>query len=202
MATRLTGFKSGRAVSRPFAAVLGIPRAWSRRKQALFGGLFLVALLAACSSTNTYPLDYYTGMHYQHSFKTLEPPRFLSPEGSVPVDGRAPAYTSAQILELQNPTPADEASLAAGLQIYNVNCAVCHGEGGNGDGPMAEFLAQNGARPPAVLTADRLVGVEDNHFYNVVTNGLPPFMPAFGDLIEGEQIWNLVNYIRQLQGGV
>jgi mono/diheme cytochrome c family protein len=195
MATRLTGLTNGRGLGRPVAAV----RSWSRLRQAVVGGIALLAILAACSSTSTYPLDYYTAMHYQHSFRTLEPPRFQSPDSAVPVQGRAPAYTSAEILQLENPVPADEASLARGQELYSVNCLVCHGEGGNGDGPMAQRLRDNGARSPAVLTADRLVGVEDNYFYNTMTNGLPPYMPSFANLIEGEDMWSLINYIRDLQ---
>lgn len=201
MATRLTGLTSGHGLGRTGATVLGTIRSWTRVKKAVFGGVLLLMVLAACSSTSTYPIDFFTAMHYQHSFRTLEPPRFLSPEGAVPVDGRSPLLTTEQILQLQNPVAADEASVAIGQEVYDVNCAVCHGEGGNGDGPMAQILVDNGARPPADLTAERLVTVEDNHFYNVVTNGLPPFMPAFGNLIPGENIWHLVNYIRELQGG-
>ena len=196
MATRLTGFKSRLGTTRPIAAV----GSWSRLRRSIFGGILLLGVLAACSSTTTYPIDYFSAMHYQHSYRTLEPPRFMAPEGAVPVQGRAPQYSSAQILELENPIPADEASIAMGQQLFNVNCAVCHGEGGNGDGLMAPFLESQDARPPADLTDNRLVNVEDNYFYNTMTNGLPPFMPAFGDLIEGQQMWHIVNYIRTLQG--
>lgn len=201
MATRLTGLRSEHGLGRTGATVLGTVRSWTRVKKAVFGGVLLLMVLAACSSTTTYPIDFFSAMHYQHSFRTLEPPRFLSPEGAVPQQGRAPSFTTEQILQLQNPVEADEASIAIGQQVYDVNCAVCHGGDGNGNGPMAEYLVNNEARPPADLTAERLVNVEDNHFYNVVTNGLPPYMPAFGNLIQGENIWHLVNYIRELQGG-
>jgi mono/diheme cytochrome c family protein len=195
MATRLTGLTRGRDLGRPIAAV----RAWSRLRKFALGGVALLAILAACESTNTYPVDIYTGMHYQHSYRTLEPPRFLGPEEAVPISGRAPSYTSAEILQLENPTPADAASIERGGKLFTVNCVECHGEGGNGDGVMAKYFVDNGARPPAVLTADRLVQVEDNYFYNTLTNGLPPYMPSFANLLEGNEIWDLVNYIRTLQ---
>lgn len=196
MATRLTGMTRWRSLGRP----VGMVRSWSRLRQAVVGAVMLLAILAACSSTNTYPIDFYSAMHYQHSYRTLEPPRFQSPDSAVPIEGRSPIYTSAEIFELENPIPADEASIARGQVLYNVNCAVCHGETGNGDGPMAQRLVDNGARPPAVLTADRLVDVEDNYFYNTMTNGLPPYMPAFANLLQGDQMWDLINYIRELQG--
>ena len=197
MASRLTRMTKDYGPRR----IVAVARSWSRRRQAVVGAVFLMAILAACSSTNTYPIDLFSGMHYQESYRTLEPPRFLAPEGAVPVEGRAPSYTTEQILQLQNPIPADEASIVRGQRLYDVNCSACHGELGIGDGLAAPFLVNGGARPPADLTADRMRQVEDNHFYNVMTNGLAPWMPAYPNLLEGEEMWDLINYIRTLQGG-
>lgn len=196
MASRLTGMTNAYG---PRRIVAGL-RSWTRRRQAVVGAVFLLAILAACSSTNTYPIDIFTAMHYQQSFRTLEPPRFQSPEGAVPIQGRSPVYTTEQILQLQNPIPADEASVSRGQQLYDVNCAVCHGDQGGGDGPMAPILVDNGANPPADLTAEVYRNVEDNFFFNVLVNGRPPWMPAFNHLLEGDAMWDLTNYIRSLQG--
>ncbi len=160
----------------------------------------MLGILAACSSTNTYPIDYFAEMHYQESYRTYEPPRFMAPESAVPVEGRAPAYTNEELAQLENPVEADEASVSFGQNVFNTNCQACHGEQGNGDGPMAAQFETYGARLPADLTSERLVGVPDSYLYTVVTNGLPPFMPPFGDLIPGDEIWHLINYIRELQG--
>lgn len=195
MVARLAGLTNKRGLSRPLDAV----RSLSTKQQAVGGAVLLLAVLAACSSTNTYPVDIYTAMHYQESYRTLEPPRFLAPEGAVPVDGRTPLYSGEQITQLENPVEADEASVMRGQQIYDVNCVVCHGETGAGDGPMVSYLTESGAAAPAVLTAERLEGVPDSHIYNVVTNGLGQWMPAFGNLIPGQDIWHLINYVRSLQ---
>ncbi|MEZ4521806.1 MAG: cytochrome c [Thermomicrobiales bacterium] len=197
MATRLTGLTRGRGLGRPVAAV----RSWPLWKQAALGAVFLLAVLAACSSTNTYPIDVYSAMHYQKSYRTLEPPRFGAPQGAVPVQGRVPLYNSQELGQLENPIPRTEESVAIGEQVFNVNCVVCHGEAGQGDGPMAPQLETYGGNPPANLARQELHGVADNYFYSVVTNGLGQWMPAFGDLIPGEQRWHLINYIRAtLQG--
>lgn len=198
MSTRIAGLNSRLGVWRRARAV----RSWSmRRRLAVGAAVMLLGILAACSSTNTYPIDYFSEMHYTESFRTFEPPRFLSPEGAVPVDGRAPAYTNEEMSQLENPMQADEASITRGQTIFNVNCAVCHGEAGDGNGVMTAYFEQYGVpRPPADLTEDRLVGVPDSYLYTVVTNGLPPNMPPFANLIPGEDIWHLINYIRELQG--
>lgn len=198
MSTRIASFSGRLGVQRRVRAV----RSWSRRRRFAVGGaVVLLGILAACSSTNTYPIDYFSEMHYQESFRTFEPPRFMSPEGAVPVQGRAPAYTNEELSQLENPMEADEASIARGQTLFTINCAVCHGEAGDGTGPMASYFQTYGApRPPANLTEDRLVNVPDSYLYTVVTNGLPPNMPPFANLIPGEDIWHLINYVRQLQG--
>lgn len=166
------------------------------------GALLMLASVAGCTidSTNTYPIDFFSGMHYQKSFKTLEPPRLLGPEGAVPVQGRAPMYDQQELTEMENPLEATGDVIARGQRIYEVNCQFCHGTQAMGDGPVAGYF-QNAedARPPADLTQERLVNIQDGYIYSVVQNGLGQWMPAFGNLIPGEDIWALVHYIRVLQ---
>lgn len=166
---------------------------------AAFGAVFLLAIVAACDSTNTYPIDFFSEMHYQKSYRTLEPPRFGSPDTLVPVDGRMPQYAQGELVNIENPTEADEASLAQGQQLYTENCAMCHGDTGAGDGSMSTYFESSIGRPPANLLDQRLVDQPDGYLHSVVTYGLGEFMPAFGNLIPGEDIWHLVNYIRVLQ---
>ncbi len=171
------------------------------------GALLLMTGIAACggdnvfpASTNTYPIDVFTAMHYQEGFRTNEPPRFGMPEDGVPVSGRDPAYNPQEVGQLENPIEATDESIDRGQTLFQVNCQVCHGETGQGNGPMApQFEAYDAARP-ADLTIQRLREAPDSHFYNVITFGLPPFMPPFGNLIPGSDIWDIVNYIRTLQG--
>jgi len=51
--------------------------------------------------------------------------------------------TSAAVLAIVIPgmAVADEAEIAGQQEFYK-NCAVCHGVGGKGDGPFAEFLRE------------------------------------------------------------
>jgi mono/diheme cytochrome c family protein len=50
----------------------------------------------------------------------------------------------------------DAAQLERGGQAYLAQCAVCHGAGGAGDGPLAALIVSDGARPPAALDARRV----------------------------------------------
>ena len=40
---------------------------------------------------------------------------------------------------LPNPTPVSDSSLANGRRHYQINCAVCHGDRGVGDGPVTKY---------------------------------------------------------------
>src|SRR5690606_6107764 len=62
--------------------------------------------------------------------------------------GRIPADTSA-LASGRNPIPPSSESVATGQQLYQANCATCHGEGLRGNGPGAAGLEP----PPADLTA-------------------------------------------------
>ena len=71
------------------------------------------------------------------------------PQYSVPVSGtEAPAFWVSHVAGipqldslsvLPNPVPADERSLANGRKYYQINCAVCHGEAGMGNGPATLY---------------------------------------------------------------
>ncbi|MCH2094139.1 MAG: cytochrome c [Rhodobacteraceae bacterium] len=79
-----------------------------------------------------------------------------------------------------------------GRSLYQANCAVCHGAGGRGDGPMARAMA----KPPKDLT---LIAVRhDNSFPRAkimsIIDGYArsdmdgPGMPEFGVMLEGDEV--------------
>jgi len=97
--------------------------------------------------------------------------------------------------KLKNPVPADEKSVAAGKQIYQRHCAVCHGSSGNGG-------SGSDISPPAPsLTSGKWKhGSSDGEIFTVIKEGVPPdfYMEPWGDRLKDEEIWNTVNYIRSL----
>lgn len=187
--------------------------AYRPRTRVLLVGLLALVFAAGCSSTNTYPIDFFSEMHYQKSFRAQEPPRLDIPAGAVPITGGEVAYTFEEARDLQNPLAGDPQARERGAQLYAVNCAVCHGTEGRGDGRMAALWStQQGAVPPADLTSTLVVGRTDGELYWILTNGFTSpenqvafpggltNMPAFGKLLTPEERWALVAYIRQLQG--
>jgi len=93
-----------------------------------------------------------------------------------------------------NPLTPDGATLAAGGQLYRDYCAVCHGAQGRGDGPAAMALNPR----PSDFTQHMIPGLHtDGQIFLWIKDGYPnTAMPAWGQRLNEEQIWQLVTYLR------
>ncbi|HVN55435.1 MAG TPA: copper resistance protein CopC [Anaerolineaceae bacterium] len=114
----------------------------------------------------------------------------------VTVQGAAAAASED---DTPNPFPAEAASIASGLAVYQRNCSSCHGVTGNGNGPLATGLNP----PPADLTKHAAIGIHtDGQLFRWISDGYPnSAMPAFANSLTEKQRWDLVNYIRTLAVG-
>ena len=186
------------------------------------GALALVLASSACT-----PLDdvmagiFGQSMRDQRSFDPYEDP-LTAPEGSVPfASGTFPArageinngqpeglvdvpppFTQLDIINeadvvvnLENPVPVDEASLERGEELFLRFCAPCHGP--NGDGISGYILPAG--YPPYPLNTDRVIAFTDGYIYGMIRMGRGN-MPAYGHRIAHFDRWNVVNYLRVLQG--
>lgn len=96
---------------------------------------------------------------------------------------------------IPNPTPVTEASLRNGHKYFAVNCEVCHGEKGLGDGPATKYgmIGIN-------LTMDITKNRSDGYIFGMIRNGRGA-MPSYNRIEEMDR-WDVVNYVRALQGKV
>lgn len=85
-----------------------------------------------------------------------------------------------------------EAMFAKGKELYATYCLHCHGEKGDGNGPMVQSGAYTGA---AVLTG--LTITEGQMFYSIYYG--KNAMGAHNSLVNKKEIWTLVHYIRKFQ---
>jgi mono/diheme cytochrome c family protein len=103
--------------------------------------------------------------------------------------------------EPENPFAGDPKAASAGKEIYDQNCAMCHGSKGEGGiGPSLVddmFLYVKGDLP-------------DDDYYEIIHNGteqgkieegrtMKGGMPPYGGQLDKNKIWQVVTYIRTLQ---
>jgi mono/diheme cytochrome c family protein len=142
----------------------------------------------------------------QNDADTTTPPRG-QPAFSVPMQGTAVAafqvsYTPSPLTidslsGLANPAAPSEASLANGRQNYQINCAVCHGLAGDGNGGLKKVNPAYGWSP-SLMTASAK-GRSDGYIYGIIRNGRG-VMPSYNRIEEADR-WDVVNYVRTLQAG-
>jgi mono/diheme cytochrome c family protein len=167
--------------------------------------LLLVAassyLFAVACNTGSYPLDVFPEMHYQPSYRALEPERLTPPDGAVPIDGAPPALTYAQATNLSNPIARTPEGVDRARQVYLVNCAACHGPSGDGQGSMTRYYVGNPTAPvpPVDFTAARVQARTDGQLWWIIRNGLGN-MPPYEDLLADDEVWLTVQFIRDVQG--
>jgi len=180
------------------------------RRRAL-GVLVLVLLVGGCTREqwHRFPspddavalVPWFSVMHRGLAIQPYKMPRQPA-VGAVPISGLTivpPAVPQNQrVLDaLANPVQRTAASLDRGKDRYDIYCTVCHGEQGEGDGPVAQSLA-NAVRN---LNDQRVLDSSDGWIYAVIANGYGALMPEYGSRIAPEDRWHIVNYVRTLQRG-
>ena len=125
-------------------------------------------------------------------------PQFSVPTTGTFVSGLQVSYsplppTIDSMSAIANPTPPSDSSLANGRKYYAINCMVCHGPTGDGQGTAAKY----GMVPISLLTPIT-VGRTDGYMYGMIRNGRG-LMPSYNRIEEMDR-WDVVNYVRGLQG--
>jgi mono/diheme cytochrome c family protein len=90
---------------------------------------------------------------------------------------------------------APDASIAKGSQLFEQNCARCHGAKGQGNGPDAAQLS----KPPQDLTDLAFMAEKSAaDFFKAISEGTAPDMPGFADKLSEDDRWALTDFVRSL----
>ncbi len=127
-----------------------------------------------------------------------------NPQGSVPMTGTylaewqvsrtaLPGVIDSIGKEVTNPVPPTDSSLALGRRYFQINCAACHGDDGQG---AKTIVAQYGLA--INIVGDGTKARSDGYIYGMIRNGRG-LMPSY-NRIEEQDRWHVVNYVRGLQG--
>ena len=161
----------------------------------LFYVLGTVGVLGGVLMLFTYDvikIDWPVFMEIQPAYKQMENP-LQPPERSIPVEG---AIAIPNMGAPENPTTVDEASVTRGEELYVLNCQMCHGPAGEGNGTVAPFLVKY---KPANLTTDVVQSKSDGSMFLTISNGLEGRMPALNENLTVSERWDVVNFLRTLK---
>jgi cytochrome c len=138
---------------------------------------FAVALLAiACL-----PLQ---GRSSQQTTPAPAPAPALAPE---------PAVTPAPSAAVKNPVKPTAESQAKAKNLYRMDCAMCHGDNGNGKTDIAtsmELTIVDWTDPKTLAAKD------DGQLFNIIRNGKDKMPPESSGRATDTEVWNLIIYIR------
>ena len=105
-------------------------------------------------------------------------------------DWVAPSYAD----KLKNPLAGNMSVLKDAKNLFKTNCASCHGDKGEGNGPAAASLTPK----PKNLTSAAVQKQSDGVLFWKITTGKSPML-SWKDALTEKQRWEIVNYIRQLK---
>ena len=88
-----------------------------------------------------------------------------------------------------------EAEMKESARLFNINCAICHGEKGAGNGPISTSGKIGGI---ANLTLDMYVKMADGTMFHSINYGKNN-MGSYASQLSREQRWMIIKYIRTLQ---
>lgn len=108
-------------------------------------------------------------------------------------NGVDPAYALKR-----NPLQRTAMNVAEGKQLYDKNCALCHGPEGLGNGEAGKALNP----PPANIAANinRHMATDGYVYWTVAEGGAPvgSAMPPFKGVLKEDEIWKIILYLRTL----
>jgi mono/diheme cytochrome c family protein len=129
----------------------------------------------------------------------------------VPLLGRsaqagapAPALAPTQAVQptppvpLKNPVKPTPESQAKAKSLYAIDCAMCHGDNGNGQTDLAKSMDLTMAdwTNPASLA-----NKPDADLFAIIRNGKDKMPPESDGRAKDSDVWNLVIYIRNFSKG-
>lgn len=98
--------------------------------------------------------------------------------------------------DVKNPFPRTAENIKEGAEHFQHHCQICHGLDGHATGvPFASYMDP----PVPDLGTPDVQGYTDGQLHWIIRNGIAPSgMPAWKDVLEDEEMWKIVSYMRNL----
>jgi mono/diheme cytochrome c family protein len=167
------------------------------RDWALFVAMVIVFAVGATAISLLFFYDviripFPTQMVEQDSTGYDQGPRLAAPAEAIPVQG--PVLIAGQ--PASEPIAISTASLQRGQVLFDIHCALCHGQPGTGDGPLAKYFMPR----PADLTGGRVQGLPDDVLFLVITQGRG-MMPSLAENLSPIERWDVINHVHSQSNG-
>jgi cytochrome c oxidase cbb3-type subunit 3 len=99
-----------------------------------------------------------------------------------------PSYSAGGAVPVSNRYEENAYAVSQGKTWYRAyNCNGCHAQGGGNIGP-------------ALMDDKWRYGADPASIYATIAHGRPNGMPAYGEHVPEDQIWQLVAYVRSMSG--
>jgi len=157
--------------------------------------LILTTLIIFISaSMQVFGLPWNYDMWKQKSIKPYEMPMSY-PKGTVTTDGKTnPIEREKMEAVTSNQLDSSKLDIKKGKELYMINCAVCHGEKADGNGPVIKKGFY-----PVNLKTQGVKDRKDGYIFAYIRYGGKVMMPSYRENLSEEQAWQVVNYIRHIQ---
>ena len=121
------------------------------------------------------------------------PAQAAAPEANPPAPVKGP-----MALDARNPVTSTAASLVAAKAVYARDCALCHGDNGNGKSDLATSmqLTMGDWTDPKTLA-----GQKDGALFNMIRVGDSKMPGEDAGRAKDDVVWNMINYIRSFSKG-
>ena len=157
--------------------------------------------------------------NFQNGSTAQVPPAETLPIGFFDFAGEFPngpeGYEKAG-QDLKNPLEATKENLAEGEHLFLVNCAICHGKEGKGDGPITKDRTVTDSRgtrqlenfppPPSFARSSgsnssrggAMADLSAGKIYHTIYYGLNG-MGSYASQIDNDERWKVIMYVQELQ---
>jgi len=125
-----------------------------------------------------------------------ETPAPAQAPAAAPAENPHAGTISADDKARKNPLKFTTVSVDRGKTTYTSQCAICHGNKGDGKGELAGEMKLN---LPDFTKPDTFASRTDGELYAIIGSWKDPMPPQTGRMSEIQR-WNLVNYLRGLNG--
>ncbi|HUA98435.1 MAG TPA: cytochrome c [Terracidiphilus sp.] len=116
-------------------------------------------------------------------------------EAQNPPEMPAVAPTGPMAPDAVNPVTPTAATLAAAKVVYGRDCALCHGDNGDGKSEIAtsmDLKLDDWTKP------DALAGKHDGQMFDIIRMGMGKMPDEEKGRASDVEVWNMIHYIRSL----